>query len=161
MNREDKDCRKCQDWGECTGFDYYSPSQIQFCRWQMLWLLWHLEELESGIYPSLTSSSLDWPPTLAKGGSSAYFETIAGLVAIITQRLKRTGKDGKRLLAQVKLELNDFAITLYCFYQSLDEDAKLALGYISGRWPKRENALPRIVKTPYYIWRWRKQHKSK
>ena len=126
----------------------------------MMWLLWHLEELEDGMYPSLTGSSLDWPPTLAQGGSGAYFETVAGLLAIITQRLKRTGKDGKRLLAQVKLQLDDFAITLYCVYQDLDQDAKLAIDYMSGRWLKREPLGLKFIKTPYYKWRWRKQHKG-
>jgi len=133
------DCIKCRDYKDCKGpYDYYYPGEIQFCRWQMLWLLWHLEELQSDIYPSLTSSYIDWPPNLAEGSrNGAYFETPAGLAAVITQRLERTKKDGKLLLAQVKAQFDDTADALCRCYEELDKNAKLALGYISGRWPKK------------------------
>lgn len=150
---EDRDCGKCRDWAGCYGKDYYAPGEIQFCRWQMMWLLWHLEELQSDIYPSLTSSYTNWPPNLAEGSrDGAYFETPAGLAAVITQRLEKTKKDGKLLLAQVKAQFDDTADALYRCYENLDKDAKLALGYISGRWPKR---------MPYSKWRWQKSHRGK
>lgn len=152
MTIEEKDCRKCRDWTGCYGKDYYAPGEVQFCRWQMLWFLWHLEELLDNIYPFLSSSYLNWPPNLGEGSrNGASFETPAGLAAVITQRLERTGKDGKLLLAQVKAQFDDTAGALYRCYQYLDKDAKLALGYISGRWPKR---------MPYYRWRKQRVYRS-
>jgi len=75
-----------------------------------------------------------------------------GILAELTLRLKKTGKDGKILLAQIALIRDDNPDTFNQRYESLDEDAKLALGYICGKWRK---------KTPYYKWRWRKQHRER
>ncbi len=156
---KERKCQKCRDWGDCPGKDSYSPSEIQFCRWQMMWLLRHLKELQNSEYPSLTSSYLDWPPVLGKGAKSgAYFETPVGLAAIVTERLERTGKKLSKSLLDYILKVDIISISesgeqrenifkLYKAYGDMSRDQKWALLYISGRWPKKE---------PYYHWRWRK-----
>ena len=117
-----------------------------------MWLLWHLEELQNATYPASLTSSPDWLPITVKDSKSgAYFETPMGILAELTFRLKRTRKDGKILLAQIASMRDDTPDAFYQRYETLDEDAKLALGYVGGRWRK---------KVPYYKWRWRKQHKG-
>ena len=145
------DCFKCRDWGDCMGKPYYTPSELKYCRWQILWLLWHMDELQSSLYPSDGSSYTTWPPILGKGAKSgAFFETPAGLAGMILGRLNKTGKDGGFLIDQVKKLPNDYAETFALFYHhDINKDAKAALGFICGR----------EKKTPYYIWRWRDKKK--
>ena len=145
---EPRKCVECQNWDDCYGKNYYLPSEIQWCRWQILWLLWHLEEIQTSIYPSDGSSYSTWPPILGKGAKSgAYFETPAGLAAIVTDRLEKTGKDGVFLLDQIKMLMDDTADTFSQFYEKgdINRDAKAALGYICGH---KERVIP------YRKWKW-------
>jgi len=132
------DCWECKGWDKCGGRDFYSPGELVWCRWQMMWLLYHLEKLQDSYYPTQETNYLDWPPKMGKGAKSgAYFETPCGIAAVVTERLEKTGKDGKILLLTIKALQDDSSDTLYQTYEFMDGDAKAALGFISGRWQKK------------------------
>lgn len=147
-----RDCRKCRDWGDCIGKDGYESGEIQFCRWQIMWLLYYRAILENGEYPS--GKTFDWPPTLVKGArSGAYFETPAGLIGLVMDRLAKTEKDGKILVLIIDKMTDDTGDTIYSTYEDKvkeDRDARAALGYINGWKPKR---------MLYSKWRWQRDHR--
>ena len=115
---------------------WYSPREIFFTREQMLWLLEHLPELETGNWPVNPQGSgyVDLP--LKKSGrQQAYFETPCQFAAEVSWRLDKTGEDGKILYWQVQSGVTE--------YELLEHEAKEALNYMSG-WRRRQTSYSRF-----------------
>jgi hypothetical protein len=130
----------CRSWRDCDGHEYYETYEVQFCRFQMLWLLANLLILKDGRYPPGTASGyidlhLESNKTLT---GRASFETPVGLAAEVEIRLDRCGLDGVILKAVVMWgEAPDrLAKGLKMEYQDVLRRQERALQYISG-WRRR------------------------
>ena len=128
-----KSCRDCRDWNDCNGHDYYSMSEIRYCRWQCIWLLYNLIDHQDGKYTTIEN----WPPegketgydnTLIQHsrGAQAPFESFRRITADVLSRLERTSMDGRLLLLEIKNDRLDFS-----------QEARNALNYVNGWRRKR------------------------
>jgi hypothetical protein len=119
-------CLICRDYRKCPltekekeAFEYW---QIHWCSQQAFWLLKYAEMIHEGKWPVAN--------TTAPGGMSgkvlteAAFVKVVLLIAELDYRLAKTGWRG-RLLAEQAINREKM---MY-----LDDDAKDALYYISGR----------------------------
>ena len=137
----ERPCHNCRSWNGCSGYAYFTQSDITFCRYQMFFLLENLGTLTAGEYPRepVETGYIDIPATkITKGG--AAFETPATLAAEVQWRLDRTGKDGKLLRYQVEAGYK---------LSYLDKDARMALNYISG-WKRKLLSYPDWAKSRRY-----------
>ena len=132
------ECHSCRKWSESPCKPFYYPGELVFCRWQVLWLLCHLEAMGRGDYPHIGS---DITFGMVKGyRQGAYFETPAGIAGELRYRLERTGKDGEILLAYLEdYESRDSEDEIYNRWETLSGAAKSALNYVSGKWRRRES----------------------
>ena len=148
---EIRDCEKCRDWKGCIGKEWYSPPEIGFCRYQMLWFIKHWAVKDSDGEWEITSDGL-WPDSpdgssytdIALGHKAgkhgAYFETPAQIAAEIDWRIKRTKLSGKLLVADVVAGMD---------YKQLSREAKNALNYISG-WNRKKPSFSSWLKNRRY-----------
>lgn len=113
-----RDCDTCNRPCDYPGAEWYPPHVIRFCRPQMRWLIEWVDLLAEGKYPPISSEQAGRPPGR---NERAPFATPAELGAEVELRLRRTGKDGRLLKAQLKAG-----------YANLDGEAWDALNYVSG-----------------------------
>lgn len=116
--------------------DWYSPAEIRFTRYEVIWIIEHLEGADT------------WPPDFkvsgysgkTKGGINkrAYFDNVKVIYAEVARRLKLTKTDGKLLKAQVQGGITE--------YEELEPEAQMALNYIS-LWDFRKR------KIRYSLWK--------
>lgn len=120
-----RDCRKCRDFRDCPGKDYYQVSEIKFCSNQVIWLITHLGMLKVGNYPPDPRGTGYTDPGILvrRGKPRAYYETPCLLAAEVEWRLDQAGQDGKQLVEEI-LEQEVF--------KDFSWRAKRALAYISG-----------------------------
>jgi len=103
--------------------DWYSPGEIRFDRFQCIFIIFHLDSMSIGQYPS------DFKVTgysgKKKGGINkrAYFDNPCVLSAEVSRRLKLTKTDGKLLKAQIQGGITE--------YEELEPEAQMALNFIS------------------------------
>lgn len=77
--------------------EYWKPGEINYGdRYQILWLLEHLKELEDGYYPKdpRETGYTDAPINKRQTGKEAPFITAAEIYAELTARLDYCGLDG-------------------------------------------------------------------
>ena len=120
------DCSRCRKRGKvCRSTDWFLPSEIRYCRVQMMWMIEYIGVMGEGIWPENPDGSdyVDIPINIRRGKSGAYFETPAGYAGEIRARLEPTGVDGKLLKSQIWE-----GKTL----DELEPEARTALNYISG-----------------------------
>ena len=120
-----KDCRKCRDFRNCPGKDWYEVGEIKFCSNQVIWLITHLGMLKVGNYPPDPRGTgyIDPGILVRRGKPRAYFETPCQLAAEVEWRLEQTGHDGKQLVEEI-LSQDTF--------MGFSRQARRALAYISG-----------------------------
>jgi len=123
---------------------WYEPREIIFSREQMLWLIsWLLVLIEGNWPPNPQGSGYTEAPNVQHSRSRhAYFETPCQIAAEVEWRLKRTGIEGKLLVAEIRLGL---------MLEELQPESRRALNYISG-WRRR--------KTPYRVWLAKKRYRK-
>jgi len=121
--------------------EWYSPGEIRFNRFQCIFIIFHLESMSIGQYPS------DFKVTgysgKSKGGINkrAYFDNPCVFSAEVSRRLKLTKTAGKLLKAQIQGGITD--------YEELEPEAQMALDFIS---------IFDFRKRPSYP-QWRARHK--
>ena len=108
--------------------EYYTPRDITFQRQEIIWLIEHLNTLESGEWPVSPVESGYTEIRSPNRNHKAYFETPCQIAAELTWRLKRTGESGEILVWEIQHGLDD--------YDLLSPPAKRALNYCSG-WRRR------------------------
>lgn len=142
------DCKTCKGkYQDCPGKEFYTVEDIRWCPSQVLWMIEHFFELDSG---GIYRYELEWPDTIAKelptihrfAQTSAYFTKSIEVIAELAVRLKRLGRSGELLLAQLQAGME----------YDLTDEAKMAFYYITG---------VRRKKRPFHLWKGdRKRGKS-
>ena len=141
------DCKKCKTYQDCLGKEFYSVEDIRWCSYQVLWLIEHFFELNSG---GIYRYEIEWPDTLARElpsihrfvQTSAYFTKTIEVIAELAVRLKKLGRSGELLLAELQAGME----------HNLTGEAQMAFYYITGE---------RRKKLDYPQWKAnRKRHKN-
>lgn len=124
---------------------WFAPSEINFSREQMIFLILNLKLLAHGTYPPDPKGSgyIDPPVNTKRKKKRAPFETPAQLYAELTFRLQQTGLSGKLLVAEVGAGYT---------FEELSRESRTALNYISG-WARRKQS--------YSQWKADRQYKKK
>ncbi len=124
-----QDCRTCKSHKDCAGKEFYTYSEIRWCRWQVLWILTNSEALGAGIWPPSPDGSSYIDPKIRTGYPSEanYVKPVVAL-AEVERRLKRTGLAGKLLKSEVKAGET---------IETMEPEARDALRYVSG-WGKKD-----------------------
>ncbi len=123
--------------------EWYSYSEFTFRRDQILWILRHAELLRSGKWPPEPKSTGYTDPGIRRKGvkREPAFVKPAVIIGEIDWRIKRTGVDGKLLLAEVDAG-----------YELFSDEAWRALNYISG-WKRKRMS--------YMAWQKQRKHRGK
>lgn len=126
-----KICQSCRNSEGCIGKEFYTPAEIRFCRYQVLWLLDNRGTLSVGRWPSNPDGSNYFDiPGKPKIKAKAYFEIPCSILAEVLFRLNRTGKDGTILLKSIKAGET---------FGELCYEARSALYYCSG-WRRKHQS---------------------
>ncbi len=136
-------CSQHCNWNECQGKDWYALKDIFFCKYQVMWIIAHLELLLMGEWPisPIATSNGDLPGIITQVRTEAYFVKPEEIAAEIEWRLKRTGKDGETLVEEIE---KGHAI------DDLVSVSKDALNYICGFNRKRTNYSQWLASRNYY-----------
>ncbi len=122
--------------------EWYAPKDINFSRENMMWLIRSLGELLDGDWPaSPWGSSYTDIPSIGGGSKEARFVKPCQFAAEVEVRLRRTGLEGKLLMA----ELNGGDVP----YEQLSKESRDALNYISG-WRRRKQSYREFKKQREY-----------
>jgi len=134
------DCKTCKGrYKECAGQEFYTVEDIRYCPYQVLWLIEEFFYLDGG---GIHRTNLEWPDTLMSelpsvqrfAKTSAYFTKAVEIIAELAVRLKRLGKSGDLLLAELQAGMEG----------NLTDEADAAFHYITGNRRKLK---------PYYLWK--------
>lgn len=143
----DKDCKTCnkrkQSWKECGGKIWYSFSDIQFCWYQMIFLIDNLLVLGDDKWPEnpLGGSDVDLPLKRRRIGHEGYFCKPREILGETMLRLNKCGSDGITLIEEIRSGLIDMEL--------LSSVAKSALYYISS-WGRKEMSYSNWLKQRTY-----------
>ncbi len=98
------DCNKCKDYRQCQGKEFYSWGDVRWCPFQCLWIIEHLDIILLGSWPPSSDGStyIDSPLSKRAAKGEASFVKPVIIAAEIEYRLRRTGVDGKLLVAEVQ-----------------------------------------------------------
>jgi len=131
------DCRRCKvKYQDCLGKVWYSVEDIRWCDKQVIWLIEHFILLtRDGIVTQLDwptnpdgSSDIDLPGIRKSRRGDAYFTKPAEVVAELAVRLKKLGRSGELLVAELIAGMEG----------NLTEEANMAFHYITGWWRKNQ-----------------------
>lgn len=138
----DIDCRSCGKlkikYRDCPGKFWYTVGDIRWCDKQVIWLIENFLDLTSD---GIILKTLDWPndpddfsqidlPSVQRPKkASAYFTKPAEVIAELEVRLKRLGRSGELLLAELRAGMEG----------NLTDEAKAAFYYITGVRRKRQS----------------------
>lgn len=143
MDEDLSGCRKRKCPESCPGYDWYAPSDIKYCRHQIIWLCSNLLLLLSGSWPS-DHKETGYTGHKGKSARGAYFETPVQIAAELRYRLRRAGKDGRALLLVYSIDkperfkvMADIARERGIDINRLSSKIETAMKYISGRWRKK------------------------
>ena len=127
----------CKDWDTCGGHSWYELKDIQYCRYQVIFLL-SLIDFINDEYVTV-SSWPDDPHKLETGyddvriqtstPNHANFEPVLQITGELINRIQRTGKDGRLLLLESRTRDN---------YKEFSQEARNALYYCCGWARKRQ-----------------------
>jgi hypothetical protein len=96
----DYDCRNCKRWEGCVGKAWYSYADLRWCPLQVIWLIQHAEIFKSGKWPIEEGAQTEGGGKQVK--REAPFVKPEIIIAELEHRLKKTGIQGQRLIAQIK-----------------------------------------------------------
>ncbi len=103
-------CPTCRPFRNCSGFPWYKPSEIRYCRKQCIWLIKEFLQSKGGFimmardtWPAdeYVSGYTDAVPTQHSISSHAPFELVCQIVGELSSRIEDTGKDGQLLVLEV------------------------------------------------------------
>jgi hypothetical protein len=123
------DCRRCRDYRHCiVPPEWFNYAEVRFCVFQIIWILQHAETLRAGHWPKNPNQIGD--DNLGQKGikTEASFTKPIIILAEVECRLRRTGINGKLLVAQIEAGRQ---------FSDLDRDARDALLYVKGWRQKR------------------------
>ena len=123
------DCNKCKDYRKCLGKEWYSYGEVRWCPFQCLWIIEHLDLIIIGKWPPSPEGSTYTDSSIKRSVPLSYasFEKPCDIVAELEVRLRKTGVDGKLLIAEVQAGKTF----------ELSKEAQTALMYIKGWRRKR------------------------
>ena len=123
------DCRDCKDYRECSGlYEWFHYGQIRFCPFQVIWIIANSEIFRDGNWPKDPDRADDNNTGSRAIKTEATFTKPILILAEVESRLRRTGLNGKLLVAQVEAGRS---------FNNLDRDAEDALMYAKGFKRKR------------------------
>lgn len=150
----DIDCKTCGErkikYQDCLGKPWYTVGDIRWCDKQVIWLIENFLDLTSD---GIILKTLDWPndpddfsqidlPSVQRPKkASAYFTKPAEVIAELEVRLKRLGRSGELLLAELRAGMEG----------NLTDEAKVAFYYITG--VRRKGS--------YYQWKKQRRYRGK
>ena len=137
------DCRKCKDYRECIGKDWYHYGEIRWCPYQVIWILNHKDTLRAGHWPQEPHSSSDNNSGQRNIKTEATFTKPILILAEVESRLRRTGLNGKLLVAQIESGRG---------FNTLAPEARAALMYVKG-W--------RYKRMGFNAWRKKRKYQQK
>lgn len=133
------DCKKCGGkYQDCPGKEWYTVGDVRWCDKQVLWLIEEFFELTRD---GIVRLGLDWPanpdgskevdlPSIQRPkASSAYFTKPAEVIGELAVRIKKLGRSGELLLAELQAGMEG----------NLTDEAKAAFYYITGFYRKRDS----------------------
>jgi hypothetical protein len=121
------DCRDCKDYRDCIPPEWFNYAEIRFCPYQVIWILQNTETLRAGHWPKDPDKVDD--NSGQKGiKTEATFTKPILILAEVESRLRRTGINGKLLVAQIEAGIE---------FSNLDREARDALFYVKGWRQKR------------------------
>ena len=131
-------CSDCARHGtypqNCLHPEWFSPSDIRFCRDQIMWGLENLSTLRSGSWPRQSSGyNIDAPGSGHRFASRAAFESPAGFAAEIEIRFDRLNRDVKEVI------ISEMAAGLVK-YNMLARFAQEGINYMCG-WRRRKEGF--------------------
>lgn len=138
------DCKDCKPSPSCAGKEFYTPSEIRFCRPQVLWLIENLGVLRTGIWPP-NPQGTSYTDATIRGHKrfNAYFETPIQIESEVQIRLENTGLSGKLLVSEINQGIG---------LEGLSIESRSALNYISG-WRRR--------RLSFVDWKRQRRHRNK
>lgn len=145
------DCNECKGkYQDCKGKPWFTVGEIRWCDKQVLWMLdWFFKLTRDGIvrldldWPSNPDGSqVDLPSVQRPKASSAYFTKPAEVIGELAVRIKRLGRSGELLLAELQAGMEG----------NLTDEAKVAFYYITGFRRKRQG---------YPLWKKQRKYRGK
>ena len=144
MSKEDSiiGCKECYQkhlkWDECSGFSWYSPNDIFYCRYQVMWLLCREN------YPSLNSG--EWIPVpeyidrVQKSRSmTVTYERTMDVIGELNKRLKNSGVVHLNWFIDAVSPIGVEAGIDFNWeeaYKKLESETRRMINYLSGNWRK-------------------------
>lgn len=149
---------RCRDWRECAGHRWYSRHDNQYCRNQVIWIIYNSIEYagdhyESAGWPEDPDTAAvefnDTPVQKSQPATAGFIKDIDEITEVI-KRLEATGDDGQILLHSIKRP--DLDIKYY------SREARNALNYICGLVRKRRSYRQWLADREYND---KKSHKNR
>jgi hypothetical protein len=124
MFKDTGECpKRCRNWKNCPGRDYYDISEIVFCFQQVEFLIVNFLRCEGN---EIKLERDTWPDNLTSENYStspschAPYEAVMMVIGELRARLSKAGLSGRVLVLE------------YCQGIQLSDDAKWARGYVAG-----------------------------
>lgn len=145
------DCKTCKGkYQDCSGKPWFNVGEIRWCSHQVLWMLSEFFELTRD---GIVRLELDWPtnpdgsqidlPSVQRPkASSAYFTKPAEVIGELAVRIKKLGRSGELLLAELQAGMEG----------NLTDEAKTAFYYLTGLRRKR---------TAFFKWKKQRKYRGK
>jgi len=132
-------CQRCKKWTECPGVpEWFNPSDIRFCPYQVRWILDNVESLGMGRWPMepKISGYIDRPGN-RRIKSEAHFVVPVGVLAEVHKRLSFCGQDGAlvRCLSQ-SVDIDVLKDLVHLSDNQINNRVNRAIRYASG-WRRR------------------------
>lgn len=133
-------CLECRNWQKCPiPTEWFPPVAIRFCPNHISWLLENIELLEAGRWPRDPEESGYTGGSVKQHYQHAYFETPIQMIAEVTVRLERCGKDGALARASIgyRYDLMTLALLMNTTIDRLERRITRVVKYCSG-WRRRQ-----------------------
>ena len=138
-------CKECHqkhlNWGECSGFSWYSPNDIFNCRYQIMWLLC------KDNYPSLNIG--EWIPVpeyidkvQRTRSMTVTYERTMDIIGELNKRLENSKAVHLKWFVDAVSQIGVGAEIDFDWeeaYKKLEYETRRMIGYLSGDWRKADS----------------------
>ena len=133
-------CEKCSDWKNCPGYEHFEPADIKPCPHQVRWILENYEDIDKGIWPVDSSSSLRGRHVT----TNASFTRPAEIAIMVWQRVQsiQAYSDDAELVINIlinKWDVTALARMMKIPTERLEARINRVLRYCSGKNDKDKN----------------------